>query len=207
MQIANREKLFYCYLFQIECFCKLLFHTLFAIFANCRSRSNYWDKSRCHTCGIQTGKQSESWAIFCLSRICKIDENHKNKKFFNWKPRATHGELPHNQTQIPWLTRPKEEHLLSKSRSLSSFDNHEDRKHELLQIRQTYNFAHLKSTKVSLTFEYLENENINFAENKENIWWGNYFFASKKEMVENNWRRKLFFLAHEKEKEGNIWRG
>ena len=41
---------------------------------------------------------------------------------------------------------------------------------DIEETRLTYNCAHLSSTKVSLTFEYLENEDINFAENKEYIW-------------------------------------
>ena len=37
-----------------------------------------------------------------------------------------------------------------------------------MKTRLTYNFAHLGSTKESLTFEYLDKENILFAEENKN---------------------------------------
>ena len=83
----------------------------------------------------------------------------------------------------------------------------------LCRTRLTYNCAHLRSTKESLTFEYLQKENVTFMENKESIWRGKYFFASEKKNQEGNGEKYLekeFFLQRrrktEKEMEGNIWR-
>ena len=71
-----------------------------------------------------------------------------------------------------------------------------------------YNCAHLRSTKESLTFEYLEKENVTFMENKENIWRGKYFFASEKKNREGNGGKYLekeiiFFAEEKKNGEGN----
>ena len=61
--------------------------------------------------------------------------------------------------------------------------------------RLTYNCAHLRLTKESLTFEYLEKENI--LQRRRNI---------GKEKNKNIWRRKVYFLQRKrKRREENIW--
>ena len=104
---------------------------------------------------------------------------------------------------------------------------------KLIKTRLTYNCAHLRSTKKSLTFEYSDKENIFFGkgEKKREGKGGKYmenediFLAEKKngkrkyiscggkekqkEKAENIWRRKKYFFTVEKTcgegKEKNIW--
>ena len=70
----------------------------------------------------------------------------------------------------------------------------------IMKTRLTYNFAHLGSTKESLTFEYLDKENILFAEERKNgegKGWKYmekeiYFFAEEKRIWEDFfWRKRL----------------